>query len=129
MQLFDHTLNEAAAPVNARGGWPSVFQHRREPMKSNARCWTPPVVAQLIAMIWPSACAMGGSDERGQACPPAVDYNRSDQSRLTDEISALADTSMIVRVLKDYAVLRDQARTCDAGRPAIYRSASRASVG
>ncbi|WP_408633682.1 hypothetical protein [Pseudorhodobacter aquimaris] len=36
--------------------------------ETQRRCWTPPVAAQLIAMIWLSACAMGGSDERGQAC-------------------------------------------------------------
>lgn len=80
-------------------------------MKSNARCWTPPAAVPLIAMLWLSACAMGGSD--GQApCPPVVDYTSAEQARAAAEVGALPEGAMIVRMLGDYAVLRDQARAC-----------------
>jgi hypothetical protein len=62
-------------------------------------------------MLWLSACAMGSSD--GQApCPPVVDYTAADQARAADEVGALPEGAMIVRMLGDYAVLRDQARAC-----------------
>ncbi len=62
-------------------------------------------------MLWLSACATAGSD--GQApCPPVVDYTAADQARAADEVGALPEGAMIVRMLGDYAVLRDQARAC-----------------
>jgi hypothetical protein len=62
-------------------------------------------------MLWLSACAMGGSD--GQApCPPVVDYTSAEQARAAAEVGALPEGAMIVRMLGDYAVLRDQARAC-----------------
>ena len=80
-------------------------------MKSNARCWTPQAAALLIVMLLLSACAMGGSDARAP-CPPVVEYSAADQTRAADEVDALADDAVIVRMLADYAVLRDQARAC-----------------
>ena len=62
-------------------------------------------------MLWLSACAMGGSDARAP-CPPVVEYSAADQTRAADEVDALADDAVIVRMLGDYAVLRDQARAC-----------------
>jgi hypothetical protein len=54
---------------------------------------------------------MGGSD--GQApCPPVVDYTSAEQARAAAEVGALPEGAMIVRMLGDYAVLRDQARAC-----------------
>ena len=80
-------------------------------MKSNARCWTPPAAAPLIAMLWLSACAMASSD--GEVpCPPVVEYSAADQTRAADEVDALPEDAMVVRMLSDYAVLRDQARAC-----------------
>ena len=80
-------------------------------MKSNARCWTPPAAVLGIAMLWLSACATGGSD--GQApCPPVVEYSPAEQSRAASEIKALADGAVVVGMLSDYAVLRDQVRAC-----------------
>ncbi len=81
-------------------------------MKSNARCWTPPAVVPLIAMLWLSACAMGGSDRLGQVCPPVVEYSTADQVRAADEVEALPEGAVIVRMLSDYSVMRDQARIC-----------------
>ena len=80
-------------------------------MQSNAKCWTPPAAAPLIAMLWLSGCAMGGSDAQ-VPCPPVVEYSAADQTRAADEVEALAEGAMIVRMLSDFAVLRDQARAC-----------------
>jgi hypothetical protein len=62
-------------------------------------------------MLWLSACAMGGSE--GQApCPPVAVYSAADQANVADEVDALPEGAMVVRMLSDYAVLRDQARAC-----------------
>jgi hypothetical protein len=41
-----------------------------------------------------------------------VDYTAADQARAADEVEALPEDAVIVRMLSDYAVLRDQARAC-----------------
>ena len=62
-------------------------------------------------MLWLSGCGMGGFE--GQApCPPVVEYSAADQLRAADEVDALPEGAMIVRMLSDFAVLRDQARAC-----------------
>ncbi len=80
-------------------------------MKSNARCWTPPAAALLIVMLLLSAYAMGGSEARAP-CLPIVDYSMADQVRVAGEVDALPEGAVVVRMLGDYAVLRDQARSC-----------------
>jgi hypothetical protein len=62
-------------------------------------------------MLWLSACAMEGS-ETNALCPPVVEYSSADQARAADEVEALPEGAVIVRMLSDYAVLRDQARAC-----------------
>lgn len=62
-------------------------------------------------MLWLTGCVMGGSDARAP-CPPVVDYTTADQARAADEVEALPEGAVIVRMLSDYAVLRDQARAC-----------------
>ena len=62
-------------------------------------------------MLWLSACAMGGSDVH-VPCPPVVEYSAADQARAADEVDAQPQGAMVVRMLSDFAVLRDQARTC-----------------
>ena len=81
-------------------------------MKSNARCWTPPAAVLLIAMLWLSACSMGGSDRLGQVCPPLVEYSVADQTLAAIEVSGLPEEAMVVRMLSDYAVLRNQVLAC-----------------
>ncbi len=81
-------------------------------MKSNARCWKPPAAVPLIVMLLLSACAMGGSDRTGQVCPPVVEYSVADQDVAAAEIEALPEGAVVIRMLSDYAVLRDQARAC-----------------
>jgi hypothetical protein len=54
---------------------------------------------------------MGGSDAR-TPCPLVVDYTSAEQARAADEVEGLPEGAVIVRMLSDYAVLRDQARAC-----------------
>ena len=71
----------------------------------------PPPAALLIAMLWLSACATAGS-ETSAPCPPVVEYTAAEQARAGDEVEALPEGAVVVRMLSDYAVLRDQARAC-----------------
>ena len=80
-------------------------------MTSNAKCWMQPAVVLMTAMLWLSACGTGGSDAQA-VCPPIVEYNTADQTRAAIELESLPKGAMVVRMLSDYAVLRDQARTC-----------------
>lgn len=54
---------------------------------------------------------MGGSDARAP-CPPVVEYTAADQAQAAEEVETLPEGAVIVRMLSDYAVLRDQARVC-----------------
>ena len=65
----------------------------------------------MTAMLWLSGCAMGGSDV-GAPCPPVVDYNTAEMARAADEVEALPEGAVVVRMLSDYAVLRDQVQSC-----------------
>ncbi len=80
-------------------------------MPSTARCSTLPPAALLIAMLWLTGCAMAGSDTRAP-CPPVVDYTATDQALAADEVEELPEGAVIIRMLSDYAVMRDQARAC-----------------
>ena len=62
-------------------------------------------------MLWLTGCAMAGSDARAP-CPPVVEYTKAEQARAADEVEALPEGAVIVRMLGDYAVLRDQALAC-----------------
>ena len=81
-------------------------------MKSNAKCWTPPAAALLIVMLLLSACATDGSDRTEHVCPPVVEYSAAEQTRAAAEIEALPEGAMVLQMLSDFAVLRDQARAC-----------------
>ncbi|WP_278185004.1 hypothetical protein [Paracoccus sediminis] len=41
-----------------------------------------------------------------------VDYTAADQARAADEVETLSEGAVVVRMLSDYAVMRDQARAC-----------------
>jgi len=45
-------------------------------------------------------------------CPPVVEYDGGFQVRVAEEVRALPDGSAIVKMLSDYAVMREQARAC-----------------
>ena len=97
--------------ANAPGARPNGLMPEKETMRSTARCSTLPPVALLIAMLCLSACAMDGFDARAP-CPPVVDYTAADQALAADEVETMPAGAVIVRMLSDYAVLRDQARAC-----------------
>ena len=65
----------------------------------------------MIVMLWLGGCGRGGS-EGAAPCPPVAEYSAAEQARAAEEVQALDDGAVIVRMLSDYAVLRDQARAC-----------------
>ena len=80
---------------------------------SNARSWRPRRAALAIATILLSGCATIGSDGGGFGmCPPVVEYSREFQARAAEDLRALPDGSAIGEMLSDYAVMREQARSC-----------------
>jgi hypothetical protein len=42
-----------------------------------------------------------------------VEYGREFQARAAEELARLPEGSMVLEMLIDYAVMRDQARACD----------------
>ncbi|MCW3782117.1 hypothetical protein OM960_10990 [Defluviimonas sp. CAU 1641] len=84
-------------------------------MPFSARCSRLPHVVLMIVMLWLSGCARGGSDGAGP-CPPVVVYSAADQARAAAEVETLPEGSVVVRMLSDYAVMRDQVRICSRVR-------------
>ena len=76
-------------------------------MKSTARCWKPPAAA----LLWLNASATAEFEQK-TPCPPVVEYSRSDQTRAAAELEAMSASAVVVGMLSDFAVLRDQARAC-----------------
>ena len=52
---------------------------------------------------------MAGSEAIAPSVP-VVDYTAADQARAADEVEVLPEGTVVVRMLSDYAVLRNQAR-------------------
>ena len=46
-------------------------------------------------------------------CPPVVEYGTGFQARAAEEVLLLPDGSIVVKMLSDYAVMREQAQVCD----------------
>lgn len=65
----------------------------------------------MTALLSLTACAKGGSEAKAP-CPPVVSYTAADQARAATEVEALPENVTVVRMLSDYAVMRDQARAC-----------------
>jgi hypothetical protein len=82
-------------------------------MTSNAKCSTRRLAALAIATISLTGYATVASKPRvTTACPPVVEYSREFQARTADELDLLPEGSVIVKMLADYSVMRDQARAC-----------------
>lgn len=82
-------------------------------MMSDAGCWKQQLAALAIVTNLLSGCATVGSEPRsGIVCPPVVQYSREAQARAAEELNSLPDGSAIAEMLSDYAVLRDQTRSC-----------------
>lgn len=63
-------------------------------------------------MILLSGCEGVSFDAPNGACPPVMEYSRTEQAQVAGEIAALRENARIVNWLADYALLRDQARAC-----------------
>ena len=59
-----------------------------------------------------SACATGGSDPGGAACPPVVGYDQAVRDRAAAELETLPEDAALVGMMAEYAVIRAQARVC-----------------
>ena len=83
-------------------------------MKSNVECWRRRLVVLLVGASWLTGCATAGVEANGlAACPPVVEYSRVFQARATEELARLPDGSAIVEMMGEYAVMREQVRTCN----------------
>ncbi|HCP81324.1 MAG TPA: hypothetical protein DIT67_06945 [Octadecabacter sp.] len=81
-------------------------------MKSNAGCWRRRLVGLAIGMSLLSACETVSSETVTGVCPPVVEYGAGFQARAAEEVHALPDKSAVVEMLRDYVVMREQARLC-----------------
>ena len=83
-------------------------------MTSNARCSTLQLAVLAIATSFLGGCMTGISELRiATVCPPVVEYSRELEARAADELDLLPEGSAIVELLRDFAVMRDQARACE----------------
>ncbi len=69
----------------------------------------------MVATISLTACATGGSDPGGATCPPVVAYDQAMRDRAAVELEALPEDAALAGMMADYAVMRTQARACEAG--------------
>ena len=82
-------------------------------MKLNAGCWRRRLAVLAIATSLLSGCATVGSEPRAvPVCPPVVEYGREFQAQAADELALLPNGSAVVEMMGDYAVMREQARSC-----------------
>ncbi|WP_375697990.1 hypothetical protein [Pseudophaeobacter sp. TrK17] len=64
-------------------------------------------------MSWLTGCATAGFEADGVvACPPVVECSTEFKMRAVEELAMLPDGSVIVEMMGDYAVMRDQVRSC-----------------
>ena len=83
-------------------------------MMSNARCWRLRLAALAIATSLLSGRATVGSNPAiATVFPPVLEYSREFQAHAADELDLLPERSAIPVMLNDYAVMREQAHTCD----------------
>ena len=82
-------------------------------MTYNAECWKRRLAVLVIATSWLTGC-VGVDFETGGfgTCPPVVDYSWEMQARAAVELALLSEGSVVVEMMADYAVMRDQARRC-----------------
>ena len=82
-------------------------------MKFSDGCWRRRLAVLAIATTWLTGCATAGFEAGGlAACPPVVEYSREFQVQAAEELALLPDRSVVVEMMGDYAVMRDQTRVC-----------------
>jgi hypothetical protein len=92
-----------------------LHQERSETSFSedNARCWKRQLADLAIATISLTGCATVASKPRvATVWPPVVEYSREFQARTAEELALLPEVSAVAEMLADYAVMREQARSC-----------------
>ncbi len=89
-------------------------------MKSNAGCWRLRLTALVIAMSFLGGCGTGSSEPRVGACPPVVKYSQAEQVQAAGEIETLPEGAVVVTMLTDYAVMREQASACLGSQPSRF---------
>jgi hypothetical protein len=47
-----------------------------------------------------------------RVCPPVVEYGNVEQNLAAAEVEELPEGAVVVRMLSDYAMIRDQVRAC-----------------
>nr|WP_234219804.1 hypothetical protein [Ruegeria pomeroyi] len=71
-------------------------------------------VGLVLVVSLLSGCVAGGFDSEGYGvCPPVVEYSREEQERAAEELDRLPEGAVIVEMLSDYAVMREQARASE----------------
>ena len=84
-------------------------------MTLNAECWRQRRAVLVIAVSWLTGCAGVGFETGGPGvCPPVVAYTRDVQAQAAEELALLPNGSVVVEMMGDYAVMREQARGCEA---------------
>ena len=78
----------------------------------NSQWQSTPVLVIATSLL--SACVTAGSDPGSAVCPPVVAYNQAVRDRAATELEALPDDAALVGMMADYAVIRAQARVCEA---------------
>jgi hypothetical protein len=82
-------------------------------MKSNAGCCRLRLAVIAIATSLLSGCQTAGFDAGGRAvCLPVVEYSREMQVRVAEELAALPQRAVIVEMMADYTVIREQVNGC-----------------
>ena len=81
-------------------------------MRFNGRCLKLRLVGLAIVTSLLSACATVNSEPATGVCPLVVEYDAGFQARVAEEVQTLPEGSVIVEMLSDYAVMREQARGC-----------------
>ena len=81
-------------------------------MRSNAGCWKPLLAALAIVTSLLSACVTVSSDRVVGECPPVVEYEAAFQARAAEEVFTLPERSTVLKMIRDYSVIREQVRRC-----------------
>ena len=81
-------------------------------MKFTDACCKPQLTALAIVKGLMSACATVSSKSVIWVCPPVVEYDTEFQALAVDELQLLPVSSIVVEMLNDYTVIREQARGC-----------------
>lgn len=81
-------------------------------MKYSAKCSRPRLAALALVTSFLSACATISSERITGVRPPVVEYSRTVQAKVAQEVQNLPEGSAVVEILGDYAFIWEQVREC-----------------